>query len=281
MCPLHGFACIPITAWHASAPHPLPRIENIWKHSQSKHNLAQVPNCRENKSGSPGSQSKVHWGTPGTCLWCFFALGWECYEVKRSTCLLTPCCAFLASPGILSSMQWISLMVYFPSVLGKDCVLISNSTFKYFNTWSLPASWNWSPVSQDQICQCILCVLREHSAHGKALHLLGKAALSWPIFRHLLWPVEIVQYLPEENSGHALQTLTASWGTGLPLLTLLWRDGHRFPNWCCSRQRGQCQLAETHRAQHNPPYFWGEFSRLWPVPCWPGLTSTVLQIPVL
>lgn len=89
------------------------------------------------------------------------------------------------------------------------------------------------------------CHLERHFiSQGRAV-VSNTSAQSWPIFRHLFQPVETVQYLPEENSGHALHTLTASWGTGLPLLTLLWRDGHHFPNWCCSRQRSQCQLAET------------------------------------
>lgn len=36
------------------------------------------------------------------------AVGWECYRVKLSTCLLTPRCAALPSPGILSSVQRMS-----------------------------------------------------------------------------------------------------------------------------------------------------------------------------
>lgn len=88
------------------------------------------------------------------------------------------------------------------------------------------------------------CLERHFVSQGRAV-LFNTSAQTQPVFRHLFQPVEIVQYLPEENSGHALHTLTGSWGNGLPLLTLLRRAGHHFPNWCCSRQRGQCQLAET------------------------------------
>lgn len=65
--PRTGLACIPITAWRASVPL---QAENIWKHSQSKHNLGQIPKWREIKLESPGSQqSKARWGIPRISLW--------------------------------------------------------------------------------------------------------------------------------------------------------------------------------------------------------------------
>ena len=177
--PCMGLACIPITAWRASVA---PRAENIWKHSQSKHNLGQVPDWRENKPGSPGSQqSEVHWGTLGTYLWYLgssLSMWWECCGVKIHTCLLTQRCVSLPSPEIplLSAKGLTHGLLSFCPQQGLG-VPVSNSILAPFKPWSFPAFQDWSPVSLDHAFQCILGALRDHTApprHGQALLLPGE-----------------------------------------------------------------------------------------------------------
>lgn len=119
--PCMGLACIPITAWRTSVP---PRAANIWKHSQSKHNLGQVPDQKQNKSGSPGSQQKeVHWDMQGTHLWCLcsslccgMGVLWG-EDIHLSADPMLSVFAILMDP--LFSAKDLSLGC-FPSVLKKD-----------------------------------------------------------------------------------------------------------------------------------------------------------------
>lgn len=284
--PCVGLACIPITAWRASVP---PRAANIWKHSQSKHNLGQVPDWKENKPGSPGSQQReVHWGTQGTrlclcsSLCCVMGVLWG-EDIHLSADPMLWAFAVLRDP-LFSAKDLSHGLLSFCSQEGLG-ILVWNSSLHLFQPpetgllfpWIRFSSASWVPRDSTQSHQDMD---RHFSSQEKPV-FSNTSAQPWPTFRHLLQPVERAQHLPEDNSGHALYTLTWCFCSALRNQSVfadiaLGGMDTSFLKWYCygncnvvQRQSAQCQLAVPVQssAQGTSPYCWGVFSKPSSAPC--------------
>lgn len=253
-----GLACIPITAWHASVPL---RAENIWKHSQPKHNLGQVPNRRENKPGSPGTQhSKVHWGTPETCLWCLCSslcsvMGVLWREDIHLSADPTLCFFAISRDPLISakdlSLSWATFLLssrrtWCPSLKLNICTfqalifsrllkLVSSSPGSGFpvhpgyleRAHSPTETWTGTSAPRRGLFSLIPVL-----SHGPSS---GTSFSQWKELstcQRTVWAMHFTHW-PEVG--------VVPWGISLSLLILLWRDGHQLPKvtllpWlqCCA-----------------------------------------------